>query len=532
MKKYEIPVSPVDSSILEDGTFFYDFGRHAFAILELELESEQRQQIVIAVGEVRKNGRLDRNPGGSRIYQEQTVDIMPGHQRVAMKMLHPGYNNGTLTIEPNAVPFRYAELRSFSGKAKVVQRAFFANFEDAESNFSSSSANLDRIWDFCKYTMKATTPFGIFIDGNRERQAYEGDTYINQLGYLVCMADPEIPRDTIDRLFAYPTWPTEWRLAMIPIVHDYALYTGDLTNARRWYEPLKKSLLPDAVGKDGLLNAALLPDKPDCPGFGAKARIHDIVDWPVCELDNYEMGTVNLVPNCWHYMALRRMSALSELLGLHSEAVSCQNKAELSRAAIRRTMLRDGLFMDNPASRHTAIHSCIFPALWDIAEPAEKPRILALMKSKGMACSVFCAQFLLECCGVNRMMDYGLELMTSTGLRSWNNMLDKGATIAMEAWDDSFKPNQDWNHPWGAAPGNIIVRYLCGIRPLEPGFRKFTVDPQPAGLNHFELRTPSPNGPVLLRMESPERYVLTVPDGTAALFRGKSLPPGTHVLLP
>lgn len=111
-------------------------------------------------------------------------------------------------------------------------------------------------------------------------------------------------------------------------------------------------------------------------------------------------------------------------------------------------------------------------------------------------------------------------------------MLDKGATIAMEAWDDSFKPNQDWNHPWGAAPGNIIVRYLCGVRPLEPGFRKFTVDPQPAGLNHFELRTPTPNGPVLLRMESPERYVLTVPDGTAALFRGKSLPPGTHELLP
>ena len=35
-----------------------------------------------------------------------------------------------------------------------------------------------------------------------------------------------------------------------------------------------------------------------------------------------------------------------------------------------------------------------------------------------------------------------------------------------------------------------------------------------------------------MRMESPERYVLTVPDGTAALFRGKSLPPGTHELLP
>lgn len=142
----------------------------------------------------------------------------------------------------------------------------------------------------------------------------------------------------------------------------------------------------------------------------------------------------------------------AELLGLHSEVVSYQNKAELSRAAIRRAMLRDGLFMDNPASRHTAIHSCIFPALWDIAEPAEKPRILALMKSKGMACSVFCAQFLLECCGVNRMMDYGLELMTSAGLRSWNNML---------CWTKA-QPS-----PWkrGMIPSS---RIRIGITPGEP----------------------------------------------------------------
>jgi len=25
-------------------------------------------------------------------------------------------------------------------------------------------------------------------------------------------------------------------------------------------------------------------------------------------------------------------------------------------------------------------------------------------------------------------------------------MLDKGATITMEAWDDTLKPNQDWTH--------------------------------------------------------------------------------------
>ena len=63
--------------------------------------------------------------------------------------------------------------------------------------------------------------------------------------------------------------------------------------------------------------------------------------------------------------------------------------------------------------------------------------------------------------------------MTSDSLRSWMNMIRKGATMAMEAWDDTFKPNQDWNHPWGAAPANMIPRGLFGIRPLKPGFAEF-----------------------------------------------------------
>jgi hypothetical protein len=148
-----------------------------------------------------------------------------------------------------------------------------------------------------------------------------------------------------------------------------------------------------------------------------------------------------------------------------------------------------------------------------------------------MACSVFTAQFLLECCYSNGMGDYGFELMTSTGKRSWNNMISCGATIAMEAWDDSFKPNQDWNHPWGAAPGNIIIRFLAGIRPLEPGFKTFLVDPQPAGLTHFKAKTPTPYGAITLQLEPDGTYKLNVPENTCAICRGRKYAPGYHVIV-
>jgi len=526
MRKSDTLNLPVYSAEIAADNFFYDFGKHAFAVLEVEVESPVAQDITLAVGEVLANDHIDRDPGYSRVYQEEVINLPAGRSYVKMTMTHPGYGKGTLPIEPNVAPFRYAEVR---GKVKVLQifqHAYFGYFEDDASDFKSSSPALDKIWEFCKYTMKATTPFGIFIDGDRERQAYEGDAYITQLGYFVCTSDKEMASATIDRLFEFPTWPTEYFLAMIPIVHDYMLYTGDLETPHKWYSSLQQHLLLEGVNSDNLLETALLPAFV-LPGF-SNVSIRDIVDWPQCERDGYEFAEVNLVPNCWQYMALDRMSRIADLLNKTQDAANYRTLAERLRSAIRKTMLKNGLFVDNPASEHTALHSCIYPLLWHIAEDSEKAQIFELIKSKGMACSVFGAQFLLECCYTYGEADYALSLMLSTGKRSWNNMLACGATIAMEAWDNEFKPNQDWNHPWGAAPGNIIVRFLAGIRPLEPGFKKFTVDPQPATLEHFKVKTPTPHGAIELEMTQPNRYILTVPQGTCALCNGQEFPAGIH----
>ena len=70
------------------------------------------------------------------------------------------------------------------------------------------------------------------------------------------------------------------------------------------------------------------------------------------------------------------------------------------------------------------------------------------------------SQFLLDAVYKAHDAEHGLQLLTSTGSRGWYNMIRAGSTITMEAWDDKYKPNQDWNHAWGAVPANIIPRYL------------------------------------------------------------------------
>lgn len=101
-------------------------------------------------------------------------------------------------------------------------------------------------------------------------------------------------------------------------------------------------------------------------------------------------------------------------------------------------------------------------------------------------------------------------------------MLKAGSTMTKEAWDNIYKPNQDWNHAWGAAPANIIPRKLMGIEPLQPGFRKIQIKPQSASLEYAQIKYPTIRGPILVSFKNkPGKTFLlktTIPANTTAVI--------------
>lgn len=113
----------------------------------------------------------------------------------------------------------------------------------------------------------------------------------------------------------------------------------------------------------------------------------------------------------------------------------------------------------------------MFPLCFGLADVKRAQSVADFVKTRGMACSVYGSQFLMDGLYEAGEADYALQLLTSDAERSWYNMIRVGSTISLEAWDDKYKPNQDWNHAWGAAPANIIPRRLMGVVPTEPGFR-------------------------------------------------------------
>ena len=107
-------------------------------------------------------------------------------------------------------------------------------------------------------------------------------------------------------------------------------------------------------------------------------------------------------------------------------------------------------------------------------------------------------------------------------------MLRSGSTITMEAWDMKYKPNSDWNHAWGAAPANIIPRFMWGIAPVEPGWAKATIKPLLSSLKQSEITVPTIRGNIQAEYtdngESME-YIITIPANMDCefIFAGKNI---------
>jgi hypothetical protein len=114
-----------------------------------------------------------------------------------------------------------------------------------------------------------------------------------------------------------------------------------------------------------------------------------------------------------------------------------------------------------------------------------------------------------------------LQLMTAQTERSWWHMIELGSTMTLEAWDEKYKPNLTWSHAWGAAPINIVARYILGVRPLTPGYAETLIAPQPGTLEWAKGSVPTPLGAVEVSFRNTDKFSMevTIPDGMTAKIK-------------
>lgn len=536
----ETRISPVIFRKTSEGNYFIDFGKDAFAKIVLDINPVSNDTIIVRLGEkLSEEGTIDREPGGSIRYYNIKLPVEPGRTVYSPALPRDPRNTGPAAIAlPDSVgiiaPFRYCELENCNFELKpenISQHAFWHYFDDSMSYFQSSDTILNRIWEICKYTIKATSFAGLYIDGDRERIPYEADAYINQLGHYYTDREYSIARRTNEYFINHPTWPTEWILQTPLMFFNDLLFTGNTESVEKFYINLHHKTLVETARHDGLISSENVTDELMLKlGFhDANERIRDIVDWPPSqkdtgwklatpegERDGYALVEINTVVNAFHYRSLVVMSEIAGYLGKSPDSLLYAARAEKVKKAINEKLLDPvkGIYLDGESSDHSSLHANMMPLAFGIVPEEHTGTVVSFIKSRGMACSVYGAQFLLE--GLFRAgeAEYAIDLITATHDRSWWNMVASGSTMTMEAWDMKYKPNSDWNHAWGAAPANIIPGYMWGIRPAAPGYGRAVIKPLLGDLRYSLISVPTIRGNIVAEFRntgSSKEYMIIIP---------------------
>lgn len=572
-------IKPVSVKEMDEGNYLVSFEKAYFGALSLN--NKHNKTITLRMYETSKQHHTLLKSKGKKHgnYVGFFEDTITFSEFNTFKTISPiGRYRPSIEDLPGNVksvmPFREVEIIGYEGilnVADIFQLAVHYPFDDASFFFDTDNIDLNRVVELARHTSVATTYSRLFIDGDRERVPYEADAYIQLLSNAAISNDYAIAEYTLNYLLKNSTWPTEWQLQTILIAHAYYMYSGDKSTILSIYNSLETKLLSPLIDERGLLSSDTdLQTESFLTQLGVTNKLQDIIDWPPSERAGYTKQRVpdffyktfryyakllrshivsffdfplaqseyredaafanaerfqihesNSVVNMFRYGALQKFADLSCKLELLDKCDLYTKQAESFLTLINNNYYNHdaGLYSDIPHGEHFSFHSNLFALYFGLTKETRK--IECFLEASGMAGSVYSSQFLLEGLFKADRSNYAIQLITNKTQRGWLYMIESlGSTMTAEAWNFEIKPNMDLNHGWGTAPLNTAVRYLAGIRPIEPGFERFVIAPKRSGLRKISSKTPTPKGVVSLHLEtlddSTMKIDFTIPLGSIA----------------
>lgn len=420
----------------------------------------------------------------------------------------------------------------------AIRRAF----DGGEAALETDVPLLRDMYTLMRRTVEVTTQ-DIYVDSqSRERGAYEGDALINQFAAYAFEDDDATCRFSLEFLYTHRTWPAEYILLICEAAWQDYMATGDDRSLRAYWQVLRdKQFARFTDPGTGLLHSGN-------PGGSGTDAI--LVDWPGSERDGYDMSvTYNTVFNCVSVVGFRALAKIAGVLGEAEAEKAFADRAESLRVSLIRRVydpvtgdVYDGLSADGVRSAHVSQHAMAYALYAGIYETqADADRIADRLWERcggKIRMSVYGAFFLLM--GLyraghgDRATRMLLDPADTLGERTWAYMLHRsvgegtglpfgtpdgdgralGATVTTEAWNSRNKPNMTYSHPWGAAPAAAIVQGIFGIEPTEPGYRRFTVHPQPGDIQNASLSLPTASGVIRVTLRD-GKPIVEAPAGTA-----------------
>lgn len=480
----------------QDGVYLvFDLGREEVGHLELEIRADDGTIVDIGYGEHLDDGRVRtfvgrRNFAGRYICREGEQRFEHPFLRWAGRYLQMNVYARRFTVKKlNLRRCEYpVQVRGEIGTGsdlhdrivevgcRTLHLCMHEHYEDTPWREQALYANDARTQALCGYyafgeTAMPSASFALLGNGLRED------------GFLHLTA-PAQPGLTI------PSFTLVWMLA----VRDHYLYSGDDRLARAFLSQICSMLRAFLDERKG----GLLPLR------RAKGIWH-FYDWSAgmsgySDEEFAEGLEVDAPLNCYLILALE---AAVQMLGWCGEAGGDDLMVAVGE-------LRDAVaaqFWD-PAEKAFRTHAKMdrlaeltqaLAVLGRVGDESMRAAVLARMAGpdSGFAGPGLSQSFYTFEALMTEREKYGPEVLRRIET-TWGMMLDAGATTFWETITGASDFNNAGSlcHGWSAAPLYVLYHDILGVRPLEPGFRTFAVEPLSQAVGAGSGSVPVPCGEI------------------------------------
>ncbi len=447
-------------------------------------------------------------------YNEPAI-VNTGAQHRIKTMVPVKYGN-TYRLELNdalyeGVRFAWIHVNNFSKPwhIKNVRLVCQVRPTNYTGSFFCNDPQLTRIWYTGAYVVKLNILqdyFGAILMERSDRHSWTGDAYPAQAAALAAFGNYDVIKKNIAYTSSQDNGIAAYSMYWVLSLVDYFNYTGDTAffkeyaaNADRRLEKAYNEFdhLPplNFMGWDERLGAGFEnPQTPECQY-------------------TYRM----LCINAWKQFAKAASSVNNTALAL-----------KYQRFAVAKTR---SILADKNVMRKFGIHAtseAINAGLADDQEIKKLSIVLFADRLNRLSYSPFNQYFIIQAMALAKQYDAALATIKDL----WGGQVQYGGTTFFEVFRPSWNsilntndapPNNQCGytslaHPWSAGVTRWLSENVLGIKPVEPGFKSFTIIPYLNGkLTHVKGGMPSPFGIINAGFDTEKgNGIFSVPVGTTA----------------
>ena len=389
---------------------------------------------------------------------------------------------------------------------------------DEAGSFISSDPGLDRLWRKTARSVHLNMRDSWSDCPDRERSPWPGDT-ANAIAFSACTLSPSWLLLAAKTLREFAAWATPagnlWgavptgrfrgtfrefpaqSMALLALgLPEYLMQSGDLELVRGIWPVVRRYLLElHELDKDGFVCHRGADEIAWGPGVQCWYDWGPGIDQP-------------LLDQGWYALAMVRAGEAARRIGADEDAECCHGRFTRVAAAVQNTLWdpSKAAFIGRPGPPDERGNALLILA--GVPDRTQQRAIATWMSTQDIA-SMYMERHVLEalceadCCAAAVARIH----------RRYASVISDRSTTLPEAF------GAQGNHAWGGAPALITARHLCGIRPLEPGWRRYRVAPDPATPERFTIRLATLSGCVGLvseRRHDSWSLTLDVPSGCSA----------------